>query len=456
MDTGQAGVDINPFPKLSAMKTESNLISQIKGYALDCMRLAVHSLRNLRETISDSFRMQRNYGRLTRWCKTEELSYNFPDHLNLTLERIKDLHKIDKNMFTNPPAITFISNSLPRFDEESHGFRLLNILKILLENNCKIDYWYYGKLWNDFKFKKALQGKISFKHLPLYHQDWLTIVTKNNPDYVWITSLWSIRYFEFITPLLKKLKESESPFKTIVDTADFHYKEFLRKYEMTGNEDDLKLASEFFKYETLLYSLADNVVVVSEEEKKHIQEKIKGIKGFEIIPNIHEIPSSTRPYKERRNICFVGSFVTKHNLDAVKCFIEDIFPYILKRNPSTEFHVLGYGSENHRKEFDSPNVKVIGSFRRLQGALTYYKLFVCPMTYGTGIKGKIGSAIEAGVPVVTTSIGGEGLPLRDEEECFIADSPMEFAEKCNQCLNDPVVWHNFSIKSRLIMAENFS
>ena len=77
-----------------------------------------------------------------------------------------------------------------------------------------------------------------------------------------------------------------------------------------------------------------------------------------------------------------------------------------------------------------PNVKIIGSLRRLQDALTYYKLFVCPLTYGAGVKGKIGSAIEAGVPVVTTSVGAEGLPLRDGEDCFIADLPMEFAEKC--------------------------
>ena len=78
------------------------------------------------------------------------------------------------------------------------------------------------------------------------------------------------------------------------------------------------------------------------------------------------------------------------------------------------------------------------------------------MTYGAGMKGKIGGAIAAGVPVVTTSIGAEGFPFTDSQDCFIADSPGAFAEKCNQCLEDPVLWHNFSIKSRLMIAENFS
>ena len=137
-------------------------------------------------------------------------------------------------------------------------------------------------------------------------------------------------------------------------------------------------------------------------------------------------------------------------------FIENIFQPILKRNPRVEFHVIGQSSEKCKKAFESPNVKVIGSLKDLQKALTYYKLFVCPMTYGAGMKGKIGDAISAGVPVVTTSIGAEGFPVTDGVDCFIADSPVEFAEKCNQCLNDPSLWHNFAVKSKLMLAENFS
>ena len=137
-------------------------------------------------------------------------------------------------------------------------------------------------------------------------------------------------------------------------------------------------------------------------------------------------------------------------------FIENIFHLILERNPRVEFHVLGYSSDRYKKRFESTNVKIIGGLKYLEKALTYYKLFVCPMTYGAGMKGKIGGAIAAGVPVVTTSIGVEGFPFMDGEECFIADSPKDFAEKCNQCLEDPVIWHNLSVKSRLMIAENFS
>ena len=72
------------------------------------------------------------------------------------------------------------------------------------------------------------------------------------------------------------------------------------------------------------------------------------------------------------------------------------------------------------------------------------------------MKGKIGEAISAGLPVVTTTIGAEGFPVKNGDECLIADLPEEFAEKCNQCLKDSVLWHELQTKSRLMMAENYS
>src|SRR5690606_3375452 len=78
------------------------------------------------------------------------------------------------------------------------------------------------------------------------------------------------------------------------------------------------------------------------------------------------------------------------------------------------------------------------------------------MTYGAGMKGKIGSAASVGLPIVTTSIGAEGFDFQDGEHLFIADNPAEFAGKCLHLLQDPVCWENFSLKSKLKFAENYS
>ena len=425
---------------LTEQKRSDQLLRRLGYLAVQSIRNGTAMVRQCREQICDSIKMHTHYGPVGDFIhnvKTLQVrlqkrsSIGTPrsmpsrgDHglsspLRNKLKKIKDSYRIDNILFDNPPTIIFISNFLPRFDKTSSDFRLFNILRILLANKCRIEYLYCAKTADDEKYAKALKGKIGLTYVPIGQQDYIKTIAEKNPDYVWITSLWRIDYVRFMAQLIKSLKQQHPSLKLIVDTMDFHYKEFLRKYEWTKNKDDLKLANEFLENEQNLYRTADTVVVISEEEKGDIQDKIMGISNCEVVPNIHDILDASRPYSGRRNICFVGHFGNRHNVDAVR--------YL-----------------------------VIGSLKNLDKALTYYKLFVCPMTYGAGMKGKIGGAIAAGVPIVTTSIGAEGFPVRDGKECFIADSPMEFGEKCNQCLNDPITWHNLSVKSRLMIAENFS
>ena len=431
------------------------LISRVKKRGLDCLRAGLHLVKYAQESISDFIKIRKNYGRAGVGNVAEGSGYQLPESLRSALQRIDELQQCPGDLFVEPPRIAFISNTLPRFYESSDGFRLFNILKILLKNGCAVEYYYYARRWNDAKFKKVYQGNIRFTHIPLKHQAWDDVIAGTQADFVWITNLWSVGYFEFVAQLIQTTF-GKAPFKLIVDTMDFHYKEFQRKYAKSGCAEDLKLAESFLTHEKTVYRMADCVVTVSDEEIDHIRTSIDGIKAFSVIPNIHEVSDVTRPYELRSHICFVGNFETPHNADAVAYFLSEIFPYVLERNPSVEFHILGYGSEKYGQRFQSPQVKVLGSFKHLQEVLTHYRLFVCPMTYGAGVKGKIGSAIEAGVPVVTTPVGAEGLPLRDGKELFVAGTPAEFAEKCNRCLHDLDLWHRFSVLSRLTMAESYS
>ena len=471
---------------LAEQKRSDQLLRRLGYLAVQSMRNGAAIMRRCREQIRDSIKMHTHYGPVgdfihnvktlqVRLQKRSSIGtprsissslqytegYNpsndtFPPSLQHKLKRIKDSNRIDNNLFGNPPTIIFISFSIPRPHNTSSDFRLFNILKILLSNKCKIEFIYCSTHFNDSTYAKAFGEDIIFRHLPLNRDHYVRIIAEKNPEYVWLTELWRMDYVKFMTKLAQSLTKRCPSSKVIVDTVDFHFKEFYRKYEWTKDQDDLTRANQFLENEQTLYRTADTVVVISKEEKKDIQDKIMGISNFEVIPNIHNMLDASRPYSRRRNICFVGNFGNKHNVDAVTYFLEEIFESILRKNLQVEFHVLGHSSDKYRNIFHSPNVRVIGSLRDLHKALTYYKLFVCPMTYGAGMKGKVGGAIAAGVPVVTTSIGAEGFPVRDGQECFIADSPTEFAEKCNQCLNDPVVWHNFSVRSRLMVAEHFS
>lgn len=180
---------------------------------------------------------------------------------------------------------------------------------------------------------------------------------------------------------------------------------------------------------------------------------IKKLARDAVFPRASESYKST--YEKRNNLCFVGDFSTREDLDAVIYFLRDIFPVILRQD-WLEFHIIGRRTDVCKKMLSRTyNVKFIELAGHFTELLAQYKLFVCPMTDYGGMRGKIRLAAAAGLPIVTTTNGLEGLPVRDGEDCFISDSPVEFGEKCSQCFNDRIVWNNLSIRSRLISLRYF-
>ncbi len=80
------------------------------------------------------------------------------------------------------------------------------------------------------------------------------------------------------------------------------------------------------------------------------------------------------------------------------------------------------------------------------------RLFVAPLRYGAGIRGKIGESAAYGLPVVSTSLGVEGLKLQPEAEILVADGAQAFAEAIIRAYNDPELWAQLSEGSRRAIA----
>jgi len=84
------------------------------------------------------------------------------------------------------------------------------------------------------------------------------------------------------------------------------------------------------------------------------------------------------------------------------------------------------------------------------------RVFVAPIRFGAGVKGKIGEALSYGLPVVTTNIGAEGMSLRDGEEALIADSPQDFAAAVLRAYRDEALWRRLSERGHAHVRQHFS
>lgn len=370
--------------------------------------------------------------------------------------------------------LLFISTNIPAPDNHAADKRICLMLRILIENGYDIHFAYLTDNSKDRQYAQVFVGQVTFyrvtEHNNFENPDvFIRLLRAVAPDTTIITNCWWLPYCLLMTHVLAKAKQEQLQTRLVVDTMDFHYKHYVRKYEVSHAQEDLDEAKRFLLVEDELYSRADCLVVVTEEEKNDIVATLKKpIAKICILPTIHEVVDqellSTVPMEKRHNnLCFVGNFGAQHNLEAVRYFVKDIFPLIISNFPDAgypppEFHIIGINLEPYRKEFESAHVKVVGYVEDLGSLLggNNYKLMVCPLVFGSGIKGKIGDAASYGLPFVTTSIGAEGFPVNDGLDCFIADEPNEFASKCTQLMTDNVVWHNFSIRSRIMIHNHYS
>ena len=359
----------------------------------------------------------------------------------------------------NTSKILFYCERLPNENRGSSNVRVTQILRILLAHGHQIKFLYSVKTQADGSYIAGFaQQNISFEQVDkglagFYNH---LFYAPEKPDCIWFTNLWNPEYIAWAAMASQMVAARYPSIRIIADTMDFHYKKLSRKYEISRDPQDLALAQKILHAETALYKAADCVITVTEAERANILETLPNCQ-VAVIPNIHQPLTAVPPLSERKNICFIGSCATNHNRDAVDWFIREIFPKIHAAKPAIEFHILGYQNQQFKDAFEThPNIKAIGSVENAEQTISQYALFVCPMLYGAGMKGKLGSAASAATPFVTTSIGAEGLDLTNGTDCFIADSADDFAAKCLTLLDDPKLWQDFSSRIRDNFAQKYS
>jgi glycosyltransferase involved in cell wall biosynthesis len=192
-------------------------------------------------------------------------------------------------------------------------------------------------------------------------------------------------------------------------------------------------------YERSICRAAGHVIAVSEEDADRMRSRF-GVSRISAVPTGVDIdffaaPSDCPPVAD---LVFVGSMNWMPNIDGVSYFSREIMPLILTRKPDCRVAIVGRTpppSITRLAEIE-PNVSVTGSVPDVRPYLWGSKVCIVPLRIGGGTRLKIYEAMAARIPVVSTSVGAEGLPVSDGENIVLADDPRQFAEACLDLLAD--------------------
>ncbi|MEO6049792.1 MAG: glycosyltransferase [Pyrinomonadaceae bacterium] len=243
--------------------------------------------------------------------------------------------------------------------------------------------------------------------------------------------------------------------KIIFDTVDINFVRLGREFELTKDPETQKKAARYKRIESGLARECDQVWCVTESDKEFLLKASRKAK-IRIIPTIHNPQSAGLPFSDREGLLFVGIFSHKPNTDAMLFYKEEILPNLRILLPGVKMYIAGGEAPQSVWDMNSENVEVLGFVPDLEALLNSSRVFICPLRYGAGIKGKVGQSLSHGLPVVTTTIGAEGMGLTHEQEVLIEDDPEKFAALVAKLYNDENLWQSLSSNGRSYVDKRFS
>ncbi len=167
-------------------------------------------------------------------------------------------------------------------------------------------------------------------------------------------------------------------------------------------------------------------------------------------------PETPKPLKTR-DLIFLGSMDTEANIDGLHWFCEEILPLIHKERPETTLAVVGRQPDAWTQALaNDPRIVVSGTVPDVRPWLQETRVSVVPLRVGGGIRIRIYETMAAGIPIVSTSVGAEGLRIAPEENILMADTPEDFARQTLRMLNDEELRLGIGRAAQEMVVRNFS
>jgi len=195
------------------------------------------------------------------------------------------------------------------------------------------------------------------------------------------------------------------------------------------------------RYELTLLPKMDRIQMCSQANEDYLLEFAPELKGKMQTGLRAGIDTSRYVFspdgREPNTLLFLGSFRHIPNREALEWFTQNVWPLIVEARPETRLVIIGSDPPPRHSLPDIGQVEMVGFVDDVRDALARYAVFVCPILTGSGVRVKLLEAYAAGIPVVSTIIGAEGLSKFDGDTCALADDPAAFAAKTVELLGDP-------------------
>ena len=199
-------------------------------------------------------------------------------------------------------------------------------------------------------------------------------------------------------------------------------------------------ARRMYEYEGRVSRAAGRIVAVSETDARQMRELFQ-VKEISVIPTGVNLEYFQRPgnlAESQTDLVFVGSMDWMPNVDGVLWFVREVLPVIRRRRAKCRVTIAGRLPPREIRQLAEadPQIRVTGTVPDIRPFVWEAALSIVPLRIGGGTRLKIYESMAAGVPVVSTTVGAEGLSVHPPEDIRMADTAEDFAQCCLDLLAD--------------------
>ena len=192
--------------------------------------------------------------------------------------------------------------------------------------------------------------------------------------------------------------------------------------------------------EATLFRRADTVLTLSESDAARVNELAPSARVFPVVYKKASPPTDTGSRDERDpgTLLFVGDYSRRPNRRIAELLLAEILPAIREHHPDVVLRLAGGGANDAlRARARGAGVEMTGYLPSLADEYRRATLLVAPVPIGGGIHIKMIEAMSAGLAVLTSPVGNDGLAAEPERSVFLADSPAAMAERASRLLSNP-------------------
>ena len=246
----------------------------------------------------------------------------------------------------------------------------------------------------------------------------------------------------------------------VADAQNIEHDVFRRNYEaLTGGFRKLHYWLEWKKHrreELSNWKRADLVLATSERDARMIADLAPDVR-CRILPNGVDlrafVPSAAPP--ESGTLVFTGTMDYLPNLDGIGWFLDEVFPLVLRSLPDATLFVVGKNPPPSLQRRASRNVVVTGMVDDVRPWISRAMACIVPLRSGGGTRLKVLEAFAMGKPVVSTTIGCEGIDVVEGQEALLADTPSAFADAVVRVLADARLRSGLASAGRQLASDSY-